>query len=226
MYRSKNIQRFPTVTNEELPVEKRVRDDDQQRIGGVYRVSTRNGEIAHYSTSWDLQRAKSHNLRQLVLGKHAHHWLQQEYDTTALRGIRFEIVEVVKRPKRKLVLPNIGDIKSDWREGRGRHRGTRKWSHRGRDQVSGNSSAWVGGLPPPLTLAVDGAGADNLDIVCVVRHDGRLPARAERNNAVFAPTCRHDDLATNSKSSPTRRAARTDAARVSTDEPAALGPGL
>ena len=163
MYRSKNIQRFPTVTNEELPVEKRVRDDDQQRIGGVYRVSTRNGEIAHYSTSWDLQRAKSHNLRQLVLGKHAHHWLQQEYDTTALRGIRFEIVEVVKRPKRKLVLPNIGDIKSDWREGRGRHRGTRKWSHRGGDQVSGNSSAWVGGLPPPESLPVQAFTYDDYE---------------------------------------------------------------
>ena len=63
MYTSKNIQRFPTITNEELSPSRNVRQQDQQRFGGIYRVIARNGEIAHYSTSWDLQRAKKHNLR-------------------------------------------------------------------------------------------------------------------------------------------------------------------
>jgi hypothetical protein len=153
MYTSKNIQRFPLINHGELEIEKNV--FDQVRLGGVYRVVARNGEIAHYSTSWDLQRAKAHNLRQLILGKHVHHWLQKEYETYDLRGIRFEIVEVVRRPKKRLVLPQINGVdKKDWRKGRSKRRGVRKWNHRGGDQVNGSPSAWVGGLPPPESLPV------------------------------------------------------------------------
>ena len=164
MYTSKNIQRFPTITNEELSPSRNVRQQDQQRFGGIYRVIARNGEIAHYSTSWDLQRAKKHNLRQLVLGKHMHHWLQLEYDDSDLRSIRFEIVEVVRRPKKKLVLPSIDtDIKGDWRKGRGKRRGVRKWNHKGGDQVSGKPGAWVGGLPPPESLPVQAFTYDDYE---------------------------------------------------------------
>jgi hypothetical protein len=164
MYTSKNIQRFPIVTHEELENEShQVRNNN--KVGGIYRVVAHNGEIAHYSTSWDLQRAKKHNLRQLVLGEHVHHWLQEVYNSSDLRSIRFEIVEIVRRPKRRLVLPTISSPNQspDWRKGRGRRRGVRKWNHRGGDQVSGNPGAWVGGLPPPESLPVQAFTYDDYE---------------------------------------------------------------
>ena len=101
--------------------------------------------------------------RKLVLGTHEHFWLQDQYQKFGrLANIRFEVVEVVPRPSRRTVLPNIqGNSPSDdWRSRRAFRRAQRKWAHRGGDQVGttnglpGGAGMWVGGDPPPETLPV------------------------------------------------------------------------
>ncbi len=175
------LGRFPRARTEELAPWAGVGDgaEASRKMGGVYRVLGGCGgggggppgsgaTLAHYGTSWDLARAKVTNLRMLVEGRHPHHWLQLEYNARQLRAVRFEIVEVVQRPRRRLVLPNIsgddGDgssVRQDWRRRRAQRRAKRKWAHRGGDQVSSgqphayaNPGAWVGGLPPPESLPV------------------------------------------------------------------------
>jgi hypothetical protein len=150
---------------------------EDARLGGVFRVCTQDGAIAHYGTSWDLASARVDHLRRLVRGAHEHFWLQAQYQQFGrLANIRFEVVEMVARPARRTALPNIqGNSPSDdWRSRRAFRRAQRVWDHRGGDQVNRRSSSsttttantatatglpggagmWVGGAPPPEMLPV------------------------------------------------------------------------